>query len=256
VIALTELFSAHQYALTEWSVIMSHTSARINDKASPHAGTQASKTQRQEAILTAAFEEFAARGYAEARLEDIAQRAGIAKGTIYLYFENKELLFRAVLRSLIHHVFQEVENFVQTFSGSAEELVRCVLSRQYAEVVGNPKARAMFRLLISESHKIHQLSDIYFREIITPGLRVLSALVQKGIASGEFRETKIGDFPQVLVGPAVLAVVWTLILGEQQRLDLEAYREAHLELLLHGLGKEKAGAARDCPREPGEREAQ
>jgi AcrR family transcriptional regulator len=82
------------------------------------------KLQRQEDILAAAFEEFAAKGYAEARLDDVAQRAGIAKGTIYLYFKNKELLFRAVLHGLIHHVFEEFEGFVRTFPGSAEELVR------------------------------------------------------------------------------------------------------------------------------------
>lgn len=193
------------------------------------------KPQRQEEILAAAFEEFAAKGYAEARLEDVARRAGIAKGTIYLYFKNKELLFRAVLRGLVHHVFEELEVFVRTFPGSAEELVRNVLSRQYAEVVKNPKTRSMLRLLIAESHKFPQLSDVYLREVITPGVTAMRILVEKGVASGEFRETKIADFPQVLVGPAVLAVVWTLILGERQPLNLDAYMEAHLELLLHGL---------------------
>jgi AcrR family transcriptional regulator len=192
---------------------------------------------RQQDILAAAFQEFAAKGYAEARLEDVALRAGIAKGTIYLYFKNKELLFRAVLRGLMHHVFEELETFVQEFSGSAEELIRCVLSRQYTEIVGNPKARAMFRLLIAESHKFPQLSSIYLREVITPGVCALGALVRRGVASREFRETRIADFPQILVGPAVLAVVWALILGKRYKLDLDAYREAHLELLLHGLGE-------------------
>lgn len=220
---------------------MNRISAQAHAKETPPAHSRQGKLRRQEEILAAAFEEFAAKGYAEARLEDVAQRAGIAKGTIYLYFENKELLFRAVLRGLIHHVFEEAETFVQTFSGSAEELARCGLSRQYSEVVGNPKARAMFRLLIAESHKFPQLSRIYFREIITPGLSALRALVQRGVASGEFRKTKIEEFPQVLIGPAVLAVIWTLILGEQHKLDLDGYMEAHLELLLHGLGKANSG---------------
>jgi AcrR family transcriptional regulator len=196
---------------------------------------QLNRLRRQEEILEAAFEEFAAKGYADARLDDVARRAEIAKGTIYLYFKSKELLFRSVLRSLIHQVFEELEAFVQTFPGSTEELVRSVLSRQYAHIVNNPKARAMLRLLISESHKFPRLSDVYLREVVVPGVNAMRMLVKKGVASGEFRNTKITEFPQVLVGPAVLAVVWALILGEREPLDLDAYREAHLELLLHGL---------------------
>ena len=213
----------------------SNTPARIQIKRAKGSPGRVHRLRRQEEILAAAFEAFAAKGYAEARLDDVARRAGIAKGTIYLYFKNKELLFRAVLRDLIHQVFEELEVFVQTFPGSAEELVRKVLSRQYAQIVKNPKARSMFRLLISESHKFPQLADVYLREVVTPGVNAMRMLVKKGVASGEFRDTKIAEFPQVLAGPAVLAVVWELILGERGQLDLDAYREAHLELLLHGL---------------------
>jgi len=206
------------------------------------------KLQRQEEILAAAFEEFAAKGYAEARLDDVAERAGIAKGTIYLYFKNKKMLFRAVLRGLVHQVFEELDLFIQAFPGSAEDLIRSVLSRQYTEGVKNPKVRSMFRLLIAESHKFPQLSDVYLREVIAPGVTAMRLLVEKGVASGEFRKTNIVEFPQVLVGPAVLAVVWTLILGEQQRLDLDAYMEAHLELLLYGLRKGSPAASSDSER--------
>lgn len=205
--------------------------------------TRKAKLRRYEQILAAAFEEFSRNGYAEARLEDVAQRAGIAKGTIYLYFKNKELLFRAVLRGLIHHAFEELEIFVQTFPGTTEELVREVLSRQYTNVVKNSKARLMLRLLIAESHKFPQLGDVYLREIVGPGVAAMRTLIQRGIASGEFRQGKIAAFPQVLVGPAVLAVVWTLIVGERQPLDFDRYMEAHLELVLRGLRS-------DSPRAP------
>ena len=235
----TEHIPPTNQSVTERSVTMgTSTSTRANFKRTPASQGRTWKLQRHEAILAAAFEEFAANGYAETRLEDVAQRAGIAKGTIYLYFKNKELLFRAVLRSLIYHAFEELEGFVRTFPGSADELVRCVLSRLYAEVVKNPKARSMVRLLIAESHRFPQLADVYLREVITPGVAALRTLVEKGVASGEFRESKITEFPQVLVGPAVLVIVWTLILGERQPLDLDTYMEAHLDLLLHGLRNE------------------
>jgi AcrR family transcriptional regulator len=239
VINTTEDFVCWQVVLlvTEQSVrpMETHTSARMNvaKVSTPHG--RARKLQRREKILAAAFEEFAAKGYTEARLDDVAERAGIAKGTIYLYFKNKGVLFQSVLRSLIRHVCEDFERFVRTFSGSAEELVCSALSRQYTELVKNPKARAMFRLLIAESHKFPQLSDIYLREVITPGLAAMRALVERGVASGEFRQTRITEFPQILAAPAVLAVVWTLLLGERHGFDFDAYREAHLDFVLRGL---------------------
>lgn len=208
----------------------------------PASHSQSWRLQRRDEILAAAFEEFAAKGYADARLDDVARRAGVAKGTLYLYFKSKERLFCAVLRSFVHHVFKQIESFVRTFPGSAEELTRKVVSRQYAEIVKNPQTRSIIRLLIAESHRFPQLSDICLREVITPSLNAMRLLVEKGVASGEFRKTKISEFPQVLVGPALLAVVWMLIIGERQQLDLDGYMEAHLDLLLHGLQISPAGA--------------
>ena len=193
------------------------------------------KLLRHEEILTSAFAEFAAKGYADAHLEDVARRAGVAKGTIYLYFKNKEVLFRAVLRRLTHSLFEEVETFVRAFPGSAEDLLRSVLTRQYEAIVKNAETRAMLRLLIAESHRFPELSEIYLREIIAPGMAAMRLLIEKGIATGEFRKSKIMDYPQVLVGPAILAVIWQLTVGEGGGLNLDEYMEAHLELLLDGL---------------------
>lgn len=225
---------------------MRQTTAPTGPRKLSTSRSRKSKLRRHQQILAAAFAEFSAKGYAEARLEDVAHRAGIAKGTIYLYFRNKEILFRAVLRGLVRHVFEELELFVQTFPGTAEELVRQVLLRQYVNVVKNSKARLMLRLLIAESHKFPQLADVYLREVVGPGLTAMRTLVERGMASGEFRESKIARFPQVLVGPAVLAVVWTLILGERQPLDLDGYMEAHLDLVLHGLQSASPPATRNA----------
>lgn len=237
--------------MTEESVTMvTQTSSRKNLTKGPVAHDRKWKILRHDEILAAAFEEFAAKGYAETRLDDVAERAGIAKGTIYLYFKNKEMLFQAVLRGLIHHVFEELDQFICAFPGSAEDLVRVVLSRQYSEVVQNPKARLMFRLLIAEVHKFPKLADVYLREVIAPGVAAMRMLVEKGVMSGEFRETTIAEYPQILVGPAVLAVVWALILGERNRLDLDAYMDAHIELVLCGLRKRSPPSTNDSTSSP------
>ena len=195
------------------------------------------KEERPQEILEAAFEEFAAHGYAAARLEDVARRGGIAKGTIYLYFRHKEGLFRAVVRSVIHPVFEKLAAFIKAFPGTAEELLRELLSRQYAYVVRNEKARAILRLLIAESGKFPQLSDIFHREIIDPGVSALRLVLEKGEASGEFRRTKVREFPQILIAPGVLAILWILILSERYGLDLDAYKSAHIEFVMYGLRK-------------------
>jgi AcrR family transcriptional regulator len=198
------------------------------------------KKQRHQEILAAAFEEFAAHGYAATRLEDVARRGGIAKGTIYLYFRDKQGLFRAVVRSLIHPVLGTLAAFVEAFPGSAEELLRELLSRHYAQVVRKKRARAILRLLIAESGKFPQLSDIFHREIIVPGVTALRRVLEKGVASGEFRKTKVRDFPQILVAPGVLATLWILSHGKRHRLDLDAYMRAHMEFVLHGLRKTRS----------------
>jgi len=194
------------------------------------------KAHRREQILAAAFEEFAAHGYAATRLDDVAKRAGIAKGTIYLYFQDKERLFRAVVRSLIQ---KRLDAFAGTYHGPAQELLREMLSRMYTLVVRNERARGIVRLLVAESGKFPQLSDIYHQEIIGPGLKAVRQLLKRGMASGEFRKSKALEFPQILVAPGVLAIVWTLISGDRHRLDLDAYMKAHLDFVLGSLQKKR-----------------
>ena len=193
------------------------------------------KTQRGKQILAAAFEEFAINGYAATCLDDVAKRAKIAKGTIFLHFSSKRVLFRAVLRGLIHPVFSGFDAFLKDFSGTAEVLLRDLLSRQYVEIVGNRSARALLRLLIAESGKFPELAEMYYREIVDPGTSAFGLVVERGIASGEFQATGIRNFPQILAAPTALAVVWTLVLGERHGLDFDAYREAHLDFVLRGL---------------------
>jgi AcrR family transcriptional regulator len=194
----------------------------------------AQKQRRQEQILAAAFQVFAVQGYEAARLDDVAERAGIAKGTIYLYFRDKKQLFRGVVRSLLRKRFDVV---ARTFSGSAEDLLRELLSRMYKEIVSNEKVRSILRLLIAESGRFPQLAEIYHREIIAPGMKALRHVLLQGIASGEFRESAAVEFPQVLAAPGLLAIVWRALFGDRHRLDLNAYMRAHLEFVLGGVRK-------------------
>ncbi len=196
---------------------------------------QNQKVQRQEAILQAAFAVFAAHGYEAARIDEIARKAGIAKGTVYLYFRDKEQLFRAVVRSLVE---KRLDAIAGSFQGTGEQLLRELLSRLYSQVVRNEKVRSIVRLLIAEGGRFPQLAEIYHREIIAPGMKAVRRALLQGIASGEFQKTAAVEFPQLLAAPGVLAIVWGVLHGERHRLDLDAYSKAHLEFVLNSLRKQ------------------
>ena len=223
---------------------------RRNPGSAPRRGRRRKEGRPQE-ILEAAFEEFAAHGYAATRLEDVAKRGGIAKGTIYLYFRDKERLFRAVVRSLIYPALGALDTLVGSPSGSAEELLRKLLSGHYALVVRSKKARAIIRLLIAESGKFPQLSHIFYREIIAPGVSTLRRILEKGVASGEFRKAKVKDFPQILIAPGVLATFWILMHGERHPLHLDAYMRAHMEFVFDALRTNSAEGRLPLPSSDG-----
>jgi len=156
-----------------------------------------------------------------------------------------------VVRSLIHPALDTLAPFVRAFSGSAEDLLRELLSRHYAQVVRKKRARAILRLLIAESGKFPQLSDIFHREIIEPGVTALRLVLEKGEASGEFRKTKTRAFPQIMIAPGVLAALWMLILGERYRLDLKAYMSAHMDFVFNALRKNTVGGRLAVPSSEG-----
>ena len=200
--------------------------------ARPSMRRREQKIQRQEQILTAAFEVFAAHGYEAARIDEVARLAGIAKGTIYLYFRDKEKLFQAVVRNLIPKRF---DILVKTLSGPPDVLLQALLSQMYKNVVRNDKVRSIVRMLVAESGRFPRLAEIYHQEVIVRGMKAMREVLKAGMAEGAFRKTTTVEFPQIIVAPALLAMVWQLLFAEAHPLDLDAYMKAHVEFVLRSL---------------------
>jgi AcrR family transcriptional regulator len=232
--------------MTSQSQLIGSQKAGFDVRHLPNARSE-TKSPREAQILSAAFEEFAAHGFAAARLDKVAERANVAKGTIYLYFANKSRLFQAVLRDLIRPIPQEFEEMVKSSSASACQLLGELISRQYAEVVTNRKARAVLGLLIAESAKFPQLSEFYYREVVEPGIRAIRLILDKGIAAGEFRKEGAGMFPEMVAAPSVLAIVQFLIHGNRVEVDLDAYKAAHVEFILSALRRTTGSSAMLAP---------
>ena len=193
------------------------------------------KAERPQEILQAAFDEFSRNGYATTTLEAIAERAGVTKGTIYVYFENKEHLFISMVREVTKATLDTVHDMFASHDGSTADLLRAQFSFIYQHIVADRRRREVVRMLIAEAPRFPELADRYHEEILKPCLDMLRQAIQRGIDRGEFRKSAIVDSPQVVIAPIALVDLWMMMFDERQPLDLKAYFNAHLDLVLNGL---------------------
>ena len=192
------------------------------------------KDERPGEILQAALKVFAANGYAATRLDDVAERAGISKGTIYLYFGSKELLFAETVRHCILPSFESIEAIAEQDDISAEEILQRQLQTIYRELVSTD-ARYIQRLIIGEGNRFPELAEFYYSEIISRCHQTLRAVVKRGVERGEFRRSALNWQPQAIFSPALTAAIWLLLFNRFAPLDLDAYFQTHIDLLMHGL---------------------
>ena len=192
------------------------------------------KGDRADEIVTAAFEEFAAKGYAGTRLEDVAARAKVSKGLPYLYFKTKEELFKSVVRSVLTPAFDEIRELMLTSDMPSEVLLKGPLLAFLQDLV---KSRRMLiaRLLISEGHKHPELTRFYYDHVVSKGIAALRAFIDRGVARGEFKPTALHEFPQLIVAPALMAVIWRSLFEAHVHLDTDALLKTHIDLVIDAI---------------------
>jgi AcrR family transcriptional regulator len=193
------------------------------------------KAERPQEILEAAFAEFSRNGYAVTTLDKIAERAGVTKGTIYVYFENKEHLFISMVREITKTTLDIVHGMFESHEGSTADLLRAQFSFIYQHIVEDRRRREVVRMLIAEAPRFPALADRYHDEILRPCLDMLKQAIQRGIDRGEIRNTAIINSPQVVIAPIALVDLWMMMFDNRQPLDMKAYFNAHLDLVLNGL---------------------
>ena len=193
------------------------------------------KAERPQEILEAAFVEFSRNGFAMTTLDRVAERAGVTKGTIYVYFENKEHLFISMVREVTKATLDIVHEMLETHEGSTADLLRAQFSFIYQHIVEDRRRREVLRMLIAEAPRFPELADRYHQEILRPCLDMLRQAIQRGMDHGEFRKSAIVDLPQIVIAPIALVDLWMMMFDVRQPLDLKAYFNAHLDLVLNGL---------------------
>jgi len=191
---------------------------------------QRRKEDRPREITEAAFEVFAEKGYARARVDEVARRAGVSKGLMYLYFKTKEELFKAVVRSVVIKRIDSLLLAVEQTELSSESFIRGPLLEFFKRVPGSPVA-VVIRLLVAEGHRHPDLVDFYWENVVSKGLGAISGIVERGVERGEFRRSKVTEYPQLFLAPVLVSMIWK-ILFDKRALDTDELIEAQLEMIL------------------------
>jgi AcrR family transcriptional regulator len=194
------------------------------------------KQARPGEIVRAAFEVFGEKGFAAARLDDIAARAGVSKGALYLYFETKEALFRAVVQDMVAPNVTAIAAFAESFPGSFADLARLILPRA-ASILATTGAGRVIKMVVGEGRNFPELAGAWHDEIITPALGALKTRIERAQAAGEVRPGDSRYFAYSLIGPMLLGVIWREVMEPvgAEPVDLERLAGQHVESVLQGI---------------------
>ena len=194
------------------------------------------KDARPGELASAALELFVERGFAATRLDDVAKRAGVSKGTLYLYFDSKDDLFKAVIREGIVSRILEFEDRMRAYQGSSADLIR-LLVKTWWQKIGSTKLAGITKLMMSEAGNFPELARFYHDEVIVRGLALFTAAIQRGIDSGEFRPIELEHTPHICAAPVVMLMLWrnSFDLCGIEKMDPDVYLATHTDLLVRGL---------------------
>ena len=196
------------------------------------------KEDRPQEITEAALHAFAENGYAATRVEEVARRAGVSKGLLYLYFKTKEELFKAVIRSFVVPKIDELTALIDSDGMSSEEFLRGPFL-EFAKTLPGSPVGILVRLMIAEGPKHPDLLQFYWDNVISRGLAALHLLIERGVENGEFRKTVINELPHLFVMPVLFSVIFKLLF-EKQSLDTHQLIETQVNLLVaHMKGEEQ-----------------
>jgi AcrR family transcriptional regulator len=199
--------------------------------ADTRAGARAKRSaERRDAILAAALDEFAARGFAAARLDDVAKRADVAKGTIYLHFADKETLFQELIRMELNPVLGALEHV-----SHADVPLRQLTDRLievFVREIFQTRRKDVIRLVITEGPRFPKLAEFYYHEVIARVMETIRSMLHRAFERGELETDALVRFPQLLAAPGIVAIIWSGLFDRFEPIDTRAMMRAHFDVLL------------------------
>jgi AcrR family transcriptional regulator len=199
---------------------------------------QRRKQARPQELLLAALELFVEKGFSATRSEEVAARAGVSKGTLYLYFPSKEELFKAVVRTNVSALIAEGQVLADQFAGSSAELLRRLLHAWWQRV-GDTAAGGIFKIIIAEVRNFPELAQFYNDEVVMPATKLLGGTLQRGIDSGEFRRVPVRETTHTLIAPLLFMTLHKNSIGAcavaAPAMSPQRLIDTHIDLVLHGM---------------------
>lgn len=194
------------------------------------------KDARPQELLSAALDVFVEHGYAATKLENVARKAGVSKGTLYLYFKNKEELFKAVVRETIIPNIVRAELLLESFQGETKDLFREVIQDWHKQISGK-KMAGICKLMFAEACNFPELAQFYHDEVIRRNELMMIRLLERGMQSGEFRKLDLTVTPKIIASPMVMLMLWSSSFGAcgEKTIVVEDYIAAYIETILAGL---------------------
>jgi AcrR family transcriptional regulator len=196
------------------------------------------KEDRPSELLEAALHLFVEKGFAATRLEDVAARAGVSKGTLYLYYENKDALFKAVIQEGIVPVIAENEAIAAKHSGCSFELLELLLENWWTKI-GLTAFAGIPKLMVAEARNFPELAGFYYENVISRGRALVGSALRRGMASGEFRTLDVETTIDVVIAPILMLLIWRYSMSccQSSESDPQLYLRIHMDLLRQGLRK-------------------
>lgn len=206
---------------------------------------QRRKDARPQELLDAALQLFVEKGFSATRSEEVAARAGVSKGTLYLYFASKEELFKAVVRGNISALIAEGQAFADRFDGSSAQLLRGLMQTWWQRI-GDTRAGGICKIVIAEARNFPELGRFYVDEVVQPAQRLVEGVLARGVERGEFRAVPLAEASHALIAPLLFQALYRHSLGEcclpVRPPSAARLIDAQLDLLLHGLQPRAAPA--------------
>lgn len=196
------------------------------------------KEARPRELLDAALALFVEKGFTATRSEEVAARAGVSKGTLFLYFQSKEDLFKAVIRENIGSLFPTWNEELDTFEGSSTDMVKYAMNAWW-ERVGNTAASGIAKLVMSEAQNFPEVAAFYQADVVVPGTQLLQRILQRGVDSGEFRAMDTNKAVYTLIAPMIFLMMWKHSMGacaaSANIIDPQEFIHMQVDMLLNGM---------------------
>lgn len=211
------------------------------------------KEARPGELLDAALELFVEKGFAATRVEEVAARAGVSKGTLFLYFTSKDELFKAVVRENLSGRFSEWNAEFESFEGSTAAMIGYCMNTWWQRV-GATRASGITKLMMSEAKNFPEIAAFYQHEVIQPGQALIRRILQRGMDSGEFRSMDLDYAVYSVVAPMIFLLLSRHATGacipDHLELDPQKYMASQLGIVLHGISLPQASPAARSPETP------